>query len=127
MNASMYPNPGAYHAEGVIIKRIQQIKKSAERVVFFEEKIITPDAFMFPYVNLGTQPYWDSDRPNVMHGDGANFGFADGHADYHKWECRSTIELSKCQACSPFATYLNACPQNYDGKWVHNAIWGEIR
>jgi prepilin-type N-terminal cleavage/methylation domain-containing protein/prepilin-type processing-associated H-X9-DG protein len=127
MNASMYPNPGAYHAEGQIIKRTQQIKKSADRVVFFEEKVISPDAFMYPYVNVGTQPYWDSDKPNVMHGDGANFGFADGHADYHKWECRSTIELSKCTSCSSFTTYMNACPSNSDGKWVHNAIWGEMR
>ena len=128
MNASMYPNPGAYHAEGQIIKRIGQMKKSAERVVFFEEKRISPDAFMYPYVNAGADPYWDSDKPNVMHGDGANFGFADGHADYHKWECRSTIDLSKCDTCGPpFTAYKNACPPNYDGKWVHNAIWGETR
>ena len=81
MNASM--SPVSYHAEGQIIKRMGQIKKSSERVVFFEEKRISPDAFMYPYVNPGGNPYWDSDKPNVMHGDGANFGFSDGHADYH--------------------------------------------
>lgn len=124
MNASMHPR---YHTEGQIIQRIGQMKKSAERVVFFEEKRISPDAFMYPYVTPGNNPYWDSDKPNIMHGDGANFGFADGHADYHKWECLSTIELSKCDVCSPFTTYRDACPPNYDGKWVHNAIWGETR
>lgn len=124
MNASMHPG---YHAEGKIIKRTGQIKKSVERVVFFEEKEISPDAFMFPYVPPGHDPYWDSDKPNVMHGRGANFGFADGHADFHGWECDSTIELSKCVQCSSFATYQNACPENYDGKWVHNAIWGQTR
>jgi prepilin-type N-terminal cleavage/methylation domain-containing protein/prepilin-type processing-associated H-X9-DG protein len=125
MNASMYPNPAAYHNEGQIIKRLGQIKKSAERVVFFEEKKITPDAFMFPYVPSGGNPYWDSDKPNIMHGDGANFGFADGHADYHKWECQSTIDLCKCELCVPDITL--ACTKNTDGKWVHNAIWGEPR
>ncbi len=121
MNASMHPG---YHPEGQIIKRTGQLKKSAERVVFFEEKRISPDAFMYPYVN---DPYWDSDKPNIMHGNGANFGFADGHADYHAWECSSTIELSKCDPCGALSEYKDACPENYDGKWVHNAIWGETR
>lgn len=120
-----------YHGEGTIIKRMQQIKKSAERVVFFEEKTISPDAFMFPYVNLGTQPYWDSDMPNIMHGTGANFGFADGHADYHAWLCATTLEMCKLPGQpTSFTPYLNRAVtecQNVDGKWMENAIWGEIR
>jgi len=134
MNASMSaPGSVPYHNEGQIIKRIGQIKKSAERVVFFEEKRISPDAFMYPYVNPGAQPYWDSDMPNIMHGSGANFGFADGHADYHGWQCATTLEI--CKLLSPptpalYATYLakavTEC-KNVDGKWVHNAIWGEER
>ena len=127
MNASMYPNPGAYHNEGQINKRMGQIKKSSERVVFFEEKRISPDAFMYPYLPSGNA-YWDSDIPNIMHGAGANFGFADGHADYHAWVCPTTFELCKLpSAPASFATYLaraiTEC-RNADGKWMENAVWG---
>jgi prepilin-type N-terminal cleavage/methylation domain-containing protein/prepilin-type processing-associated H-X9-DG protein len=128
MNASMYPNPGAYHAEGQVIKRMGQIKKSSEMVVFFEEKKISPDAFMYPYVGPGTQPYWDSDMPNIMHGGGANFGFADGHADYHGWVCATTLEI--CKLPSPpgsYSTYMSRAVtecKNADGKWMENAVWG---
>jgi prepilin-type N-terminal cleavage/methylation domain-containing protein/prepilin-type processing-associated H-X9-DG protein len=127
MNASMYPNPAVYHAEGQIIKRMGQIKKSAERVVFFEEKIISPDAFMFPYNTNGNTVYWDADLPNIMHGSGANFGFADGHADYHAWVCATTLEMCKPTNTISFSTSLakavTEC-KNADAKWVHNAIWG---
>ena len=37
--------------------------------------------------------WWDP--PPVRHGDGTNFSFADGHADYHKWEDPRTIEVGK--------------------------------
>ena len=130
MNASMAApgSPPPYHTEGQIIKRMGQIKKSAERVVFFEEKRISPDAFMYPYLTSGTQSYWDSDMPNIMHGAGANFGFADGHADYHAWVCATTLEL--CKLSSPpasFGTYLTRAItecRNADGKWMENAVWG---
>ena len=128
MNASMYPNPGAYHNEGQINKRMGQIKKSTERVVFFEEKRISPDAFMYPYLTSGTLAYWDSDMPNIMHGSGANFGFADGHADYHAWVCATTLELCKLPGPpASFNTYLTRAItecRNADGKWMENAVWG---
>ena len=84
-------------SEGEVIRRMGQIKKSAERVVFFEERMITPDTFVFPFNTNATTVFWSSDKPDIMHGDGANYGFADGHAEYHKWECRSTIEFAKCR------------------------------
>jgi prepilin-type N-terminal cleavage/methylation domain-containing protein/prepilin-type processing-associated H-X9-DG protein len=118
-----------YHTEGQIIRRIGQIRNSKERVVFFEEKRISPDAFMFPYTGSGGTPFWDSDLPNIMHGNGANFAFADGHAEYHQWECASTIELCKKDPATVTGAMLtaarDACPGNKDGRWVHNAIWGE--
>ena len=121
-----------YHAEGLVIKRIGQIKKSVERIVFFEEKRLSGDVCIYPYTTndtSSTPAYWDGDSPNVMHGNGANFGFADGHADYHGWQCPTTLELSKLPAF-PFGqidTYWtraqNECG-NADGKWMENAVWG---
>jgi prepilin-type N-terminal cleavage/methylation domain-containing protein/prepilin-type processing-associated H-X9-DG protein len=134
MNA--YWDGGGYPI-GNIIKRLGQIKKSKERVVFFEEKNISPDAFQFPYDSV--DPYWIDDLPNIMHGNGANFGFADGHAEFFEWKCQSTLAL--CQAAvsdvamstSQLATYKSSAAAeqcgggniyNYDAKWVENAVWG---
>ena len=104
-----------------VAKRLGDIKKSKERVVFFEEKRISPDAFQFPDLLS-----WGPDHPNIMHGDGANFGFADGHAEYHGWECSSTIIWAKG---GPAPTSLSDCVDSSgnpkDCKWLRNAIWGD--
>lgn len=109
---------------GEVAKRVGQIKKSAERVVFFEEKKISPDAFQFPFYTQVSQLRWWSDKPNVMHGDGANFGFADGHADYHKWECEETLKNARCDTCTspPTPAEVQACPK--DAKWMLKVVWG---
>jgi L-fucose mutarotase len=126
MNAKWGP---PFHAEGEVAKRIGQIKKSKERIVFLEEKRLSGDTFIFPYTtsDISSVPaYWDGDWPNVMHGNGANFGFADGHADYHGWQCRSSLDLSKDSTPS-YITYWNRAVsecKNLDGKWMENAVWG---
>ncbi len=128
MNAPWLMNGLPVHSVGDIIKRMGQIKNSKERTVFFEERMVTPDTFVFSYNTDKATVYWDSDRPDVMHGDGGNYGFADGHAEYHKWECRSTVEYAKCGGsgppCKSIADYRDACKDNVDARWVHNAIWG---
>ena len=104
---------------GNIIKRMGQIKKSAERVVFFEERRISADAFQFPdSMNDGLV-----DTLNIMHGDGGNFGFADGHADYHKWECPATIRWCKGEITNATVVADN-CFRTKDRVWVRNAVWG---
>jgi prepilin-type N-terminal cleavage/methylation domain-containing protein/prepilin-type processing-associated H-X9-DG protein len=114
-------------SEGEVAKRMGQIRSSKERIVFFEERMITPDTFVFSYNTNKTFVYWESDAPDIMHGNGGNYGFADGHADYHKWECSSTVELAKCSVtggCKGYTTYRDACKDNVDARWVHNGVWG---
>ena len=31
----------------------------------------------------------------MRHGDGTQFSFAEGHAEYHKWEDKRTMEFGK--------------------------------
>jgi prepilin-type processing-associated H-X9-DG protein len=122
-----YP-PGA---SAFVSTRIGQIKKSGERIVFFEEKEISPDAFIFSSP-VDASPYafpaWKWDFPNIMHGDGANFGFADGHADYHKWEGQETLTWIKsgwpATSIPNCSTSTKACN---DLKWMGNAIWGVMK
>jgi prepilin-type processing-associated H-X9-DG protein len=120
MNAQWSSTPqDSEYPPSRVAKRLGQIRKSAERVVFFEEKQISPDAFQFPY-NTGS-PHWGPDVPNIMHGDGANFGFADSHADFHKWECKETIDWIRRNYTGNDPTYAE-CPK--DLEWMHNAVWG---
>jgi prepilin-type processing-associated H-X9-DG protein len=127
MNAEWQNAPNGYDPAGFVIKRMGQIKKSSERMTFFEEKRITPDAFEFP-TPAGLP--WNYDKPNVMHGDGANFGFADGHADYHKWETAPVLRWAKTLSPNqsegaPTATELTTYPIDYN--WLLNAVWGMAR
>jgi prepilin-type processing-associated H-X9-DG protein len=127
MPESMNAHWSGAPSEGEVLKRMGQIKNSAERIVFFEERTITPDTFVFSYNTNKTTVYWESDAPDIMHANGGNYGFADGHAEFHKWECPSTIELAKCVVagnCKGYTTYRDACKDNVDARWVHKGIWG---
>jgi prepilin-type N-terminal cleavage/methylation domain-containing protein/prepilin-type processing-associated H-X9-DG protein len=114
-----------FHTEGVIAKTITQIKKASERTVFFEEKRLSGDTIIFPFTTISASAYWDGDWPDVVHGDGGNFGFADGHSEYHKWQCPSTLELAKTHDIATCkAKMLTESCGNADGKWMENAVWG---
>jgi prepilin-type N-terminal cleavage/methylation domain-containing protein/prepilin-type processing-associated H-X9-DG protein len=107
-----------------VAKRLGQIKKSKERVVFFEERAVSPDAFEFPY-DMATGL---CDIANVMHGDGGNFGFADGHAEYHKYECSATIlwcngKITNDQVAAD--TCFRSISPEKDRVWLRKAIWGD--
>jgi prepilin-type N-terminal cleavage/methylation domain-containing protein/prepilin-type processing-associated H-X9-DG protein len=131
MNAEWKGAPNNYMPAGKVAKRLGQITGSKDRVVFFEEKSVTPDAFEFPTpTTAGIPPPWIYDKPNVMHGNGANFGFADGHADYHKWQCDVIIKWALNPSTddtvgAPTPAQLAACPKDYD--WLLNAIWAMSR
>jgi prepilin-type N-terminal cleavage/methylation domain-containing protein/prepilin-type processing-associated H-X9-DG protein len=129
MNAAWTQSDGVTEVAGypisMVAKRMGQIKKSKERVVFFEERRITPDAFEFPYpMTIGL-----CDAPTIMHWDGANFGFADGHADYHKWECSATIQWGKIgvpyNATVAGDACFNSIRPEKDRVWLRRAIWGD--
>jgi len=98
-----------------------QIKRSKERVVFFEEKNITPNAFQLP-IDFPTHPLCDP--PDVMHGNGGNFGFADGHAEYHQYECDATIQWCKIGMSYNATVAGDNCFRTKDRLWIRNAVWG---
>ena len=86
-------NSGAgTNEEGQIYKRTGQIKGSSQRIVFIEEKIMTPDAMQI----MADHPYWEDypDWPGLMHEKGTTIGFADGHGEYWLWKCQETIALA---------------------------------
>ena len=128
MNAAWVNSDGTQipgYPLGNIAKRLGQIKKSKERVVFFEERTVSPDAFQLP-INFPSTGLCDA--PNIMHGNGGNFGFADGHSEYHAYICASTIAWASGGA-SPSASdscFLGTIPgKPGDYTWLKNAVWGQ--
>ena len=63
--------------------------------------------------------WWDA--PAAHHGDGTTFSFADGHADYHRWEDPRTIEFARRL---PPAAYSPNQEGNVDLIWASIAVWG---
>ncbi len=111
--------------EGETIKRLSQIRKPQERIVFMEEGYGSPDCYVIPY----THEEW-TDLPQCPHDKGANFGYVDGHGEYWKWEDERTLawcgrdwieRLSGISAKEKQA----AAPGNKDLHRLQYAIWGD--
>jgi prepilin-type N-terminal cleavage/methylation domain-containing protein/prepilin-type processing-associated H-X9-DG protein len=123
MNAYWQGGGSLDYPIGKVAKRLGQIKNTKDRAVFFEERIISADAFQFPYRLLNTNNLCDA--PDIMHGDGGNFGFADGHAEYHKYECAATIQWAKIGPSYNATVAADSCFNKKDRVWLRKAIWGD--
>ena len=107
-----------------MIKKRMLIKDATYRVVFLDDGGTCPSALggwtVRDLFNLRTnQTWWDP--PPVRHGDGTNYGYADGHSDYHKWVDPRTIEFGKRV---PPTAGSGSQPDNEDLTWAAIAVWG---
>ncbi len=107
-----------------IIKKRTLIKDPTHRVVFLDDGGTCPSALggwtVRDLFNLRSNMTW-WDPPPVRHGDGTNYGFADGHSDYHKWVDPRTIEFGKLV---PPRAGSGSQPDNEDLTWAAIAVWG---
>ncbi len=115
MNCRDWPDMGA-----TLIRRRMQIKNAPFRAVFLDDGGTCPSAMGGWTVYTNQWQWWDP--PPVRHGDGTNFSFADGHADYHKWEDQRTIEMGK--RLPPVARTGEMQQGNEDLIWSSIAVWG---
>ena len=60
-----------------------------------------------------------NDPPPVVHADGTQWAFADGHAEYHKWEEKNTLDWA-LQGRSNGGGF----PGCVDLVWTGKALWG---
>jgi prepilin-type N-terminal cleavage/methylation domain-containing protein/prepilin-type processing-associated H-X9-DG protein len=121
MNA--HNSAAAANEEGQVFKRMGEIKKSFQKIVFVEEKITTPDAMQI----LANQPWWENypDWPGLMHENGTTIGFADGHGEYWNWQCKETIALAALRGLpSNITTYTRpSCKK--DIVRFQLGVWGD--
>lgn len=99
----------------------------AQRIVFLDEGRITPDSYATHYEN---ERWWDP--PFVRHGDGTNVSFADGHADYWKFEGKKTLETGKLAAVSgldahPLHQMQPVTEEEFQDLYrMQKAVWGKL-
>jgi prepilin-type N-terminal cleavage/methylation domain-containing protein/prepilin-type processing-associated H-X9-DG protein len=106
----------------------------AYRLVFIDEGYMTPDAFA---VNYSQEHWWDD--PPIRHGDGATVSFADGHADWHKWQGRWTVEWgretidhhtggsNRPGKTLPSGKVIQATKEDFmDLYWMQRGCWGGL-
>lgn len=110
---------------GKIIRQRTEFTHHANRIVFLDDFVRDWDACWMVYWN---NPWWWNTTP-IRHGYGNVFSFADGHAEWWKWEDQKTINLAvMCyDADTPDAANfpnLFKQPGNPDLIRVTRAVWG---
>ncbi|MBA7625638.1 hypothetical protein ES703_33070 [subsurface metagenome] len=104
------------------IKNKGQIRRPGERFVFLDEgKGPKPGERASPWAVHYEKPTW-WDTPTVRHSDGTNWSFADGHAEYHKWRDKRTMDLAELGPGQPRVTHQH----NEDLEWAQRGVWGEL-
>lgn len=82
------------------VLKVTEIVSPGDKVVFLENA--DPRGWLMGswMMNYGTPPSW-IDPFAIWHGDQSPLGFADGHAENHKWLDQSTIEMAKTGTFNP--------------------------
>ncbi len=114
-------------------KRMSDIRKQSERIVFIDEGWVTPDSFAVDY---NREQWWDD--PPARHGDGVTVSFADGSNAHYKWKGIWTILAARNRQRGhpgnhypPGATIAGkqqpATSDDYeDLYWVQKGCWGKL-
>jgi prepilin-type N-terminal cleavage/methylation domain-containing protein/prepilin-type processing-associated H-X9-DG protein len=71
--------------KSMLIKNINGIPKTSQRIVFCDEGWLSPDSYAV-YYNRDT---W-FDPPMIRHGNGTNVSYADGHSARWMWKSKNT-------------------------------------
>jgi prepilin-type N-terminal cleavage/methylation domain-containing protein/prepilin-type processing-associated H-X9-DG protein len=115
---SMGGNPGeGGTTEDMTFTNRYKIRNSAKRFVFVDEGK-WPGS---PWNIWWDKPMW-WDSPTIRHSKGTNWSYADGHAEYHKWVDKRTIELAEENPGSGFASVTQM--DNEDIIWTTKGVWG---
>jgi prepilin-type N-terminal cleavage/methylation domain-containing protein/prepilin-type processing-associated H-X9-DG protein len=116
MNGAKVSIPGI--PPKLYIAKKTQIARPGERMVFVDEGRSTTQSWTIFY---DRESWWD--LPPVRHGVGTNFSFADGHAEYWKWQDQRTLKVARQEGNWQS---LVAASGNPDIQRVQRAAWGQL-
>ncbi len=106
------------------LERRMQIRNAAKQIVFLDEGRLSPSSWTVYYYR---ERWWDP--ITARHGDGTNFGFADGHSEYWKWRDPRTVEIGSFlpgETISPDVQDTYWSVGNEDLYRVQRAAWGKL-
>jgi prepilin-type N-terminal cleavage/methylation domain-containing protein/prepilin-type processing-associated H-X9-DG protein len=110
-----------------IVKIKTQIRNASDRTVFIDEGFMTPDSYAV-YYDTPKDTWWDA--PTVRHGNGTNYGFADGHSEHRTWRGKGTVEIGKSldRNHTPGVSGLKAVSPDdmRDLYMVQRFVWGKL-
>jgi prepilin-type N-terminal cleavage/methylation domain-containing protein/prepilin-type processing-associated H-X9-DG protein len=114
-----YGTSGAPAEKRIILR--SDIKRTAERVIFFDATYLKSGAFFVPYVsgNGATAGVWYDD--SWAHGNGMIASFADSHVEFHKWTDKHHYEV-KPLGWGKGSADTSDC----DIRWMCKVTWGDV-
>jgi len=108
----------------MVYQRIK-IQQADMRIVFLDEGRLSPNSWTLWY---DQERWWD--QITARHGDGTDFGFADGHSEYWKWKDPRTLEVAKYDydawQSSGRNGALSNSPGNEDLHAVQRGVWTKL-
>ena len=110
--------------EFLTLRNISQIRRPSDRFIFVCKGFIGNAGWTQEY---DKPRWWES--PQIHHGPGMTFSFADGHSAYRKWVDFRTIALAKDQSESGDGDKGNVDkiqPGNKDLHWIQRCAWGKL-
>jgi len=119
--AMMIASNGRSVNDSPVWKKRILVPQPAERLLFIDEGLSTPDAYSVRYA---TAEWWD--QPTTRHGDGTTFSYTDGHSDYHKWTGAETVKKGRTNVRSHPGIWGPQTPEGIkDVQWMQWGIWGK--
>ena len=110
-------------AYGPVVHKLPNLRQPGTRSVYIDEGKLSPHFYSVYYDR--DQFY---DQPANRHNEGVTMSFADGHADYWRWEEKVTREACRLDrgAFRESKYRKNLYPGNVDIYKLRMAAWGEI-
>ncbi len=121
------------HVHECVTKEFIHTKKDSvpfpsERLVFLDEGKWpgSPWGLHLPKAHGGSRIWWD--QPTIRHMKGTNWGFADGHAVYRRWQDQATIEFCQRTDVNNHWCNVEADGSETDYDWLgHNIFGGDYK
>ncbi len=118
--ASSWQQHSASPTLGAVIVSMSAIPQPGLRIAWADEGKITPDSWTMSW----RDPAW-WDPPPRRHGRGNTWGFADGHAAYHKWISKETFDIFDLLDKNPNADWRSIVVEcTKDLMWTQYHAWG---
>jgi prepilin-type processing-associated H-X9-DG protein len=106
---------------GKFVKSTAEIETPSLRLVFVDERAVTPDAFAVYY---SRQWWWD--LPPVQHSNGGTFSFADGHVEHWQWKSPETVTIGRSGSPGQNVNTCHSCDACDDLYKLQMAVWGKL-